>query len=90
MRWKTINRQSDLDLLPRNSHNKQFSKYILVSSNKRWALHDIYLMYYDFDDCVFHFPKYSVGWKSVKLTPISEINKWLPLPKKPKMKADVI
>ena len=88
MKWKTIKKQSDLDLLPRNKHDQKFSKCVLASSNKKWALHDIYLMYYDFDDCLFHFPSYSVKQKDIKLTPISEINKWMPLPKKPKMSLD--
>jgi hypothetical protein len=43
-------------------------------------------MYFDFEDQMFHFPSYSPNFSDVKLKPIEEINKWVELPKEPRMK----
>ena len=84
MTWNTLNKLEDLEALPRNIHDKNISKHILVSSSKKWSINDVYLMYYNFEDQMFHFPSYSPKFPDIKLKPVVEINKWMPLPKKPR------
>jgi len=86
MRWNTIKYVDDLKLLPKNYLNKRYSKKILVSSTKHCSINQVFLMYFDFEDQMFHFPSYSPNFSDVKLKPIEEINKWVELPKEPRMK----
>ena len=84
-KWNSINKESDLQKLPRNRYDRLMSAYILTSSTKSKSLHEIYLMYFNFTDKLFHFPDYG-GWPDITLKPIVEINKWMLLPNKPKFK----
>ena len=84
-KWNKIVSSADIDKLPIRIHPSRCSATVLVSSSKKWSLHEVYLMYYDFDDCKFHFPSYSYEWKDIKLSPITEIDRWMKCPRKPKM-----
>jgi hypothetical protein len=86
MKWKTLSCSYDLTKLPKNKHDPYISAYILVSSTKKWSENNVYLMYFDFTDRLFHFPNYGHWPDAPKLPPFTEINKWMPLPNKPRMK----
>jgi hypothetical protein len=82
--WNKIETKEDLKLLPMNKCTNDHSLPVLVGAdNKRISLPDVYLMYYDFIDCLFHFPNYSTLWKDIPLKPIEEIIMWTKLPEKP-------
>ena len=82
-KWITLKNTKDLDKLPKRQFKHHCSQKILVSSTKP-TLNEVYLMYYDFTDNMFHFPSYNVEWKDIPLKPFADINKWMPLPKKPR------
>lgn len=83
-KWQIIKKQSDLLKLPLNRYAEDYSANVLVSSTNN-CMNEVYLMYFDFTDSRFHFPSYSITWCDLKLKPIEEINRWMSLPKKPKL-----
>lgn len=84
----SIKKYSDLEKLPKNKSDPSFSFRVLVSSTKHWSLNKVFLMYFDFNDKHFHFPNYGRDWSDIKLKPVVEIDKWMPVPNKPVLKGD--